>query len=114
MEWSLLSPIVRFLLVETTGTLGCVRGVWNVSTGDSLPLVFSRSVDNISWTGRGTLYVKDITTPGSSIGLSPRVTGERRGGGDPTDPAVDEFTRSPSEMETTGRDSSSPSPLPGR
>ena len=54
MERSLLSPIARFLLVETTGTMGCVRGVWNVSSGDSLPLVFRRSVDNKFWTDRGT------------------------------------------------------------
>ena len=111
MKRSLLSPIPRFLLVETTGTMGCVRGVCNVSSGDSLPLVFSRSVDNKSWTDRGTSYVKDNPTPGSSIGLSPRVTGERRGVGDPPDPAVDDVTRAPFETETTGRNSSSP-PLP--
>ena len=110
MERSLLSPITRFLLVETTGTMGCVRGVWNISSGDSLPLVFSRSVDNKSWTDRGTSNVKDNPTPGSSIGLSPRVTGERRGGGDPPDSAVEDVTRAPSETETTGRNSSSPSP----
>ena len=78
MERSLLSPTARFLLVETTGTMVvCV----DVSSGDSLPLVFSRSVDNKSWTDR-----------------------------DHPDSAVDEFTRAPSETETTGRDSSSPSP----
>ena len=99
IERSLLSPIARFLLVETTGTMGCVRGVWNISSGDSLPLVFSRSVDNKSWTDRGTSYVKDNPTPGSSIGLSPRVTGERRGGGDPPDSAVDDVTCTPSETE---------------
>ena len=68
MERSLLSPIARFLLVETTGTMGCVRGVWNVSSEDSLPLVFSRLMDNKSWTDQGTSYVKDNPTPGSSIG----------------------------------------------
>ena len=110
MKRSLLSTIARFLLVMTTGTMGCVRGAWNVSSRDLLPLVFSRSVDNISWTDRGTSYVKDNPTPGSSIGLSPRVTGERQGGGDPPDSAVDDVTRAPSETETTGINSSSPSP----
>ena len=96
IERSLLSPTARLLLVETTGTMGCVRGVSNVSSGDSLPLVFSRSVDYKSWTGRGTSYVKDNPNRGSYIGLSPRVTGERRGEGDPPDSAVDEFTHAPS------------------
>ena len=56
-------------------------------------------MDNKSWTCRGTSNVIDNPTPGSSIRFSTRVTGEWRGGGDPPDSAVDEFTSAPSETE---------------